>query len=138
MVELYGTAFLAAYGETPSHLWASAIAGLTDEECRAGFVRLANQGREYPANLTQFVAACRYKPTQSTLGPATTPEALRRALPPPNRLARPEVIDGWLAKMRKRGGSVAVQSQERDSVDILAGACTCRAAGDCEVCRRFA
>lgn len=134
MVELYGTGFLTAYGEAPSPLWANAIAGLTDDECRAGCARLANQGREYPANLTQFVAACRYKPTQSTLGPGTTPGALHRALPGPNRRATPEAVDNWIAKMRKRVGSVAPR-QERDSYDFLAGACTCRSKGECDVCR---
>jgi hypothetical protein len=35
MVELYGTAFLTAYGEKPSPLWTGAIASLTDDESHA-------------------------------------------------------------------------------------------------------
>ena len=102
MTELYGAAFLAAYGEQPSPLWLSAIEGLTDDECRAGFTRLARQAREYPCNLTQFVAACRYRGTQSTLGVPTTPDELRRALPPPERRATPERVDSWLKQIRVR------------------------------------
>jgi hypothetical protein len=103
MVELYGTAFLTAYGEKPSPLWTGAIASLTDDECRKGLTSLARQAREYPANLTQFVAAC--KPVTGSpryLGVPVTPDEIAGRLPPPDRQAKPEVIDGWLAKMRKK------------------------------------
>jgi hypothetical protein len=103
MVELYGSAFVAAYGESPSPIWLSAIADLTDDECRAGLTRLALNPREYPANLTQFVGACRPKGDGVRyLGTPITPEQMARMLPPPDRRAKPEVIDSWIAKMRSR------------------------------------
>lgn len=103
MLELYGPAFTSAYGETPSHLWLAAISELTDDECRSGLTTLARQAREYPANLTQFVAACR--PPKSGvrfLGVPTTTAELDKLLPPPEKRATTDVIDGWIAKMRKR------------------------------------
>jgi hypothetical protein len=103
MKQLYGAAaFTSAYGDKPNPMWTAAIGRLTDDECRAGLGRIAQQSRDFAPNLTQFVAACRYKGTQSTLGPPTTPEALRKALPPPEKQASREKIDGWLAKMRAR------------------------------------
>ncbi len=103
MVELYGTAFVTAYGDSPSPIWLAAIAELTDDECRKGLTALARQAREYPANLTQFVAAC--KPVTGSpryLGVPITPDEIAGRLPPPERLAKPEVIDSWLAKMRAK------------------------------------
>jgi len=108
MVELYGTAFLTAYGETPSPLWLAAISELRDEQCRDGLTRLAKQPREYPANLTQFVAAC-CPPSGSPrfLGVPVTTDDIRKLEAPPERRASPEKIDGWLAKMRKKIGVTA-------------------------------
>jgi hypothetical protein len=104
MVELYGTPFLTAYGESPSPIWLAAIADLTDDECRVGFASLAKQPREYPVNLTQFIAACR--PTQGLryLGRPITVEERDKLLPPPDKLAKPEVIDSWIAKLRAKVG----------------------------------
>jgi hypothetical protein len=105
MVELYGPSFTAAYGDKPSPIWLAAIGELSDSECRAGLTRLAKQAKEYPANLTQFVAACR-PPSSSPryLGVPVTPDEIAGALPPPDRQAKPEVINGWLAKMRQKLG----------------------------------
>jgi hypothetical protein len=102
MVELYGSAFVTAYGESPSPLWLAAIGELSDAECRAGLTRLAKQPREYPANLTQFVAACR-PPSGSPryLGTPITEEQ-RAALYLPKPDVPVEKIDGWLAKMRAK------------------------------------
>jgi hypothetical protein len=104
MVELYGPAFTAAYGDHPSHLWQAAIAELTDDECRAGLTTLARQAREYPANLTQFVAACKPAKGVRYLGVPTTAAELDKLLPPPEKRATTEKIDGWLAKMRRTLG----------------------------------
>lgn len=97
---------MTVYGDKPSPLWLGAIAGLTDEECRAGLTRLAKQPREFPANLTQFVAACR-PPSGSPrfLGVPVTTADVDRMLPPPDKRAKPEVIDGWLAKIRRKIGA---------------------------------
>jgi hypothetical protein len=105
MVELYGPAFTAAYGDSPSHLWQAAIAELTDDECRNGLTSLARQAREYPANLTQFVAACRPPKSGSPryLGvPITDEQRAELYLPRPS--VPVEKIDGWLAKMRRTLG----------------------------------
>jgi hypothetical protein len=102
MVELYGSAFTAAYGDEPSPLWAAAIAELSDEQCRKGLASLAREAREYPANLTQFVAACRPKsPGVRFLGVPLTADQLANLLPPPERRASIEKIEGWIAKMRR-------------------------------------
>jgi hypothetical protein len=102
MVELYGPSFLTAYGESPSPIWTAAISDLTDEECRRGLTALAKQAREYPANLTQFVAACRPSPGVRYLGTPVTVAEVDRMLPPPDKRAKPEVIDSWIAKMRAK------------------------------------
>jgi hypothetical protein len=102
MTELYGSAFKAAYGPDPTPIWERAISQLTDEECRDGLGRLAKQPREYPANLTQFVAACR-PPSSSPryLGtPMTDEQKAALYLPKPD--VPIEKIDGWLAKMRAK------------------------------------
>lgn len=101
MKQLYGAgAFTAAYGEVPAPVWVAAITNLTDDECRAGLGRLAKQSREYPANLTQFVEACKPKPVRF-LGRPTTPNEMR-ALEAP-RPAR-EIINKHLASMRRSLG----------------------------------
>jgi hypothetical protein len=103
MVELYGPAFLTAYGDSPSPIWAAAIGELSDEQCRSGLARLAKQPREYPANLTQFLAACRPpSPGVQYLGRPITDAERRALLPPPEKLAKPEVVDSWIAKMRAK------------------------------------
>lgn len=66
MTQLYGPAFLSAYGESPfatakepgAPLWLAAIERLTNEQCSLGFHRLAGEAREWPCNLTQFIDAC--------------------------------------------------------------------------------
>lgn len=101
MVELYGPAFLSAYGDRPSPLWRSAIGELTDDECRVGLTVLAKQAREYPANLTQFVAACRPQKLVRYLGRPTTPDELRKLEPKPSD---PSIAERHLASMRKALG----------------------------------
>lgn len=105
MAELYGPSFAAAYGDKASPLWLSAISSLTDDECRAGLTKLALQGRDYPANLTQFVAACKpQSPPVRYLGvPLTDEQKAVLALPKP-QVSR-EKIDGYLAKMRAKVGA---------------------------------
>lgn len=102
-MEMYGPPFLSAYGEKPSPLWMAAISDLSDEECRVGLTTLARQAREYPANLTQFVGACRPPKQVRFLGTPTTPEQLRKQLPA--QKAPREVAERWLAEMRKTVGA---------------------------------
>jgi hypothetical protein len=98
MKQLYGTAFVTVYGPTPSPVWEAKIAELTDAECAAGFSRLAEQKRDFPANLTEFVDACRPKSAGVRfLGRPVDMNQLR--LPRPK--ARPEVVKAHLDSMRK-------------------------------------
>ena len=101
MTELYGSAFKAAYGENPTHIWERAIAELTDDQCREGLTRLTKQSREYPANLTQFLAACRPADGVRYLGTPITEEQKRELYLPRPQVSM-EKIDGWLAKMRAK------------------------------------
>lgn len=132
MVELYGPAFLSAYGESPSPLWLAAISELTDDECREGLTALAKSAREYPANLTQFVAACRPAKQVRYLGAPTTAAKLQALMPPK---AQASVADRYLARMRAAVGR-AIASERPKSPETKA--CTCRATGECEVCRKYA
>lgn len=132
MVELYGPAFLSAYGESPSPLWLAAISELTDDECREGLTALAKAAREYPANLTQFVAACRPAKPVRYLGAPTTAAKLQALMPPK---AQVSVADRYLARMRAAVGQ-AMASERPKSPETKA--CTCRATGECEVCRSYA
>jgi hypothetical protein len=101
MVELFGPSFLTAYGDSPSPLWKAAISELSDDECRVGFTTLAKQAREYPANLTQFVGACRPEKLVRYLGSPTS-AAEMRALEPPK--PSPSVAEKWLAEIRRNLG----------------------------------
>lgn len=103
MTELYGTAFVTAYGAAPSPLWLAAIERLSDDACRKGLTRLASEAREYPANLTQFVAACNYREPARFSSPPPTAEEWARMLPaPPEKRASREKINAHLENMRKR------------------------------------
>lgn len=97
MKQLYGTAFVTVYGPTPSPVWEAKIAELTDAECAAGLSRLAEQKREFPANLTEFFDACRPKSAPRFLGRPVDLNRLR--LPRPK--ANPEVVKAHLESMRK-------------------------------------
>lgn len=106
MTELYGTAFLTAYGEKPSPLWLAAISEMSDDDCRLALTTLAKQAREYPANLTQFVAASRKQSgSPRYLGVPLDAEGWKRlGPPPPEQRASPEKIDSYLANMRRKLG----------------------------------
>lgn len=100
---LYGAAFQQAYGEAPNAVWLDAIAGLTDEECAAGFRRLRDEPRRFPPNLTEFLGACRPKAAGVRfLGVPVTAQERARMLAPPDRRAKPHVIENWLQRIRAR------------------------------------
>lgn len=101
MTELYGSAFKAAYGDNPTPIWERAIAELTDDQCREGLTRLTKQSREYPANLTQFLAACKPVDGVRYLGVPLTEEQRAELYLPRPHVSR-EKIDGYLAKMRAK------------------------------------
>ena len=55
---LFGNAHYREHGEKPNPAWVAAVENLTDEQIVAGMKNLAEQGLSFPANLSQFVAAC--------------------------------------------------------------------------------
>jgi len=59
MAEIFGKAFYREHSSEPSNLWIRAIARLHDSEIVRGLENMANDGLEFPANLSQFVAACK-------------------------------------------------------------------------------
>lgn len=66
--EMFGKAFYREHGDEPTTLWQQAISRLTDAQLSRGLANLANDGLEFPANLPQFVAACKKLPPVRHLG----------------------------------------------------------------------
>ena len=98
MKQLFGNSFISIYGSEPSTLWRSAISELTDEEVEIGLLNLSKEKRAFPANLTEFVAAC--KPTAGSprfLGVPIDPKTLRIRHKPTR-----EHVDACLERMRRR------------------------------------
>jgi hypothetical protein len=62
LAEIYGKALYREHGSEPSMLWKQAIERLTDQELQRGLKNLAVQALAYPANLGQFVEACKHIP----------------------------------------------------------------------------
>jgi hypothetical protein len=98
MSDMYGSAFRAAYGDTPNSLWLAAISKLSDHDCRRGLATLAEEARAYPANLSEFVEACKPKKKGVTFyGTPVDPSTY--LLDKPKTRDR-EFVDSILAKMR--------------------------------------
>lgn len=143
MKQLYGLGFVTVYGEVPSAIWVAEIAKLTDAECREGLSRLACERREYPANLTEFVDACRPKKHTRYLGVPTTPEAHRKLLggPRPSEDRRQQHLASIRAKL---GRSQRERVPGEDDEPMLerttaprkppVAGCTCKSSGTCDVC----
>jgi len=68
LAELFGKSFYREHGEVPSNLWVQAVNKLSDQQIARGLANLANDNLEFPANLSQFVAACKRLPPVRTLG----------------------------------------------------------------------
>ena len=63
--ELFGKSFYREHGMEPTSLWMNAVSRLTDQEIMNGLANLANDALTFPANLSQFVSACkREKPVR--------------------------------------------------------------------------
>jgi hypothetical protein len=102
MKQMFGTAFTTAYGDQPSAIWLDGIAGLTDEQCAAGFRLLRKELRRYPPNLTEFIAACRQTaPGVRYLG---GPSSQFKPLPLDHKPATPERRAEHIANCRKALG----------------------------------
>lgn len=102
MKQLYGASFVTVYGPTPSAIWLDKLAELTDDECREGLRRLTDKPSEYPANLTQFVEACRPRSAGVRyLGRPIDPATLALPVPRPSEEQRQAV----LARLRRTVGA---------------------------------
>jgi hypothetical protein len=87
--------FVTIYGETPTWIWVESIATLTDEQARNKLLMLAEQARDYPANLTEFMRVGK-PPGVRYLGSPINPRALAYK-PQVNR----ELADRTLASCRR-------------------------------------
>jgi len=56
---MFGNAWFREHGEQPGQLWRDAIGRLQDHEIRNGLANLGNDNLQFPANLSQFVSACK-------------------------------------------------------------------------------
>lgn len=133
LTETFGESFTRQYGDVPPDLWALTIAALSEQECFEGIRRLAMQGREWPPNLGQLVAACR--PPRAGVRFLGRPVDPRRALP--RTAARPEHRDQCLARMRRRLTGVEEEMPHSEKQAWNTRACTCRGEGTCPSCRFF-
>lgn len=110
MAEIYGASFAASYGDVPPPIWLDAISRLTDEQCARGFRALANEGREFAPNLTQFVSACKQMPSSPRfLGTPIDPHAVKTLGAPVHTRARVEDIDDWLGSMRENVSAAVIK-----------------------------
>ena len=100
MKAIYGTSFLTIHGEEPHPIWIAEIAKLTDQQARAGLTKLAAQQRDYPANLTIFLEACKGNDSPRFLGTPTTPRQLLHNKREFKR-ASPETVNRHIENMRK-------------------------------------
>lgn len=85
LAELFGKAFYRENGDVPPKLWVQAINRLPDSHITKGLVNLANDGLEFPPNLSLFMEACRRQ----------EPIAPWRALPPPPPDPKVEADKAW-------------------------------------------
>jgi len=68
LAEIFGKAFYREHAKTPPNLWVQAIDRLQDHEIIRGLANLANDNLQFPANLSQFVSACKRTPPVRQLG----------------------------------------------------------------------
>lgn len=108
--QIFGTSFVTIYGDVPSPLWVAEIARLTETEVRLGLAALSRAKREYPANLTEFVEACRPKKRVRYLGVPTNPAEMRKVLGPIK--ATEEQRQKHLASLRSKFGRVRVPGED--------------------------
>lgn len=137
MKAIYGTSFLTIYGEVPHPIWIAEIEKLTDKQARSGLTRLAREQREFPANLTEYLAACRGTQSPRFLGVPQSPESCRRRLP--RIRASDEQVDSHLASIRTKLKAAKLPTRKvfEATVSRPAG-CTCQSEGTCGVCIGYA
>jgi 1,2-phenylacetyl-CoA epoxidase catalytic subunit len=59
MLEMFGTRWTTAYGQTPSELWTLAVESLTAKELRTAYRALLASASPHPPTLPEFVAFAR-------------------------------------------------------------------------------
>src|SRR5690606_7386464 len=105
-------------------------------EARTGIANLSKQGRSYPPNLTEVLEACRPKKLVRYAGGNPTSPA-RLSLPRPR--ASEETRQRYLANMRSLFAKTKrAETSKGDMAMWESPACSCKGAGECETCRRFA
>lgn len=98
--QMFGSAFLSSYGPRPPMLWEQAIRRLTDHELQRGMKALAEEGRKFPPNLTEFVSACKTLPPTRFLGVEDKTDYKQIAA----QRSTPEHAAEQIAKIRKNLG----------------------------------
>lgn len=135
LTQMYGGSFLTAYSvnDAPPTIWRSALGRLTRDEAKAGIAALAKQGRSYPPNLTEVLEACRPKKSVRYAG---GPSSMYRPRALSAPLASEETRQRYLTNMRKLFRGVTRESVPHTERPIWSKpACTCKATGECDVCK---
>ena len=98
LAEIFGKAHYRENGDSPSKLWVQAIERLSDVQLATGLANLGNDGLTFPANLSQFLEACkRSKPVRHLGVPL---------LPPSDEERAREADRAWEAMERLAGRSL--------------------------------
>lgn len=61
LARMYGSSFVAQYGEGVDKIWAAAISKLNRDQVKRGITVLANSGSEFPPSLPRFLEMCKPK-----------------------------------------------------------------------------
>jgi hypothetical protein len=135
LAEIYGPQFVDSYGDAPTLMWITAVAGLSDEQLQRGFSRLIEEARKWPPNLTEFAGACRRHEPVRYLGVPLTEPQLKNLLPSPEQQAPVSTRDFYLAKMRR---TLRVPPTERDAaastLEAAEAQCRCNEIPEGELC----
>ncbi len=97
LAEMFGRVFINSYGTVPPTTWEQAIRRLTDDQLRRGLTAIADEGRKFPPNLSEFVSACQTIPERRFNGviDKTDYKRLKRDR------SKPEVAASWIEKIKK-------------------------------------
>ena len=58
MTQAFGKSFASIFGSSPSETWIDGISTLSDAQIKRGCQKILTSGREFPPNLSLFMAAC--------------------------------------------------------------------------------
>ncbi len=96
LAEMFGRVFVASYGSVPPTTWEQAIHRLSNDQISRGLAAIADDGRKFPPNLSEFVSACQTIPERRFNGveDKTDYKRLKRDR------STPEFAAAQIAKMR--------------------------------------